>query len=229
MSLSSYEADLAVAPPAAAAKPLLRGVSHQIGFFVALVASVGLVARCTTRDGMVASAVFGAALVLQLGASALYHRVDWAPAARQQMRRLDHAAIFLLIAGGYTPLLALTAHPEGGHRALLAIWALAGIGVVKSIAWPHAPKWLTALACVAIGWVVVGDVVARTPVVGATSIALLVSSGVTYSLGAVVYAVKRPDPWPRVFGYHEIFHLFVVAASVLLFAHVVLVLRATSA
>ena len=215
--------------PALPVKPLLRGVSHQISFFVAIVATALLVARTDTRAGSTAALVFGATLVLLFGTSALYHRVNWAPAARQRMRRLDHAAIFMLIAGGYTPLFSLVASPAGGHGALAAIWIGAGVGVVKSLAWPHAPKWLTALLCVVIGWMVIAQVMGRSPIVGTTCIGLLVAAGVTYSVGAVVYAVKRPDPFPRVFGYHEIFHLLVVLASAFLFAHASLVIRAIGA
>jgi hemolysin III len=213
----------------ALAKPLLRGVSHQIFFFVAIVATAALVARTQTSAGSTAVLVFGASLTLLFGTSACYHRIDWQPAARARMRRLDHAAIFMLIGGGYTPLFSLVALPSGGHGALIAIWVGAGIGVVKSLAWPHAPKWLTAMICVVIGWMVFFQVLGRTPVVGATCTGLLVASGVTYSLGAVVYATRRPNPSPRVFGYHEIFHLLVIVASAFLFAHVVLVLRAIHA
>jgi hemolysin III len=210
-------------------KPLLRGVSHQVSFFVALAGIALLVRGAETGAGRTAALVFGATLVLLFGTSACYHRIDWTPAARQRMRRMDHAAIFMLIAGGYTPLFMLVASPSGGHGALAAIWIAAGVGVVKSLAWAHAPKWLTALLCVAIGWMVIFQVMGRTPVVGTTCIGLLVASGVTYSVGAVVYALKRPDPFPRVFGYHEIFHLLVVLASVFLFAHVALVIRAVGA
>jgi len=212
----------------AAVKPLLRGVSHQVSFFVAIAATIALVARAASRASASAALVFGFTLVLLFGTSALYHRVDWAPAARQRMRRMDHAAIFMLIGGGYTPLFALVPSEAGGHGALVAIWVGAGVGVVKSIAWPRAPKWLTALVCVVIGWMVVGQVVARTAAVGTTCIGLLVAAGVIYSLGAVVYALKRPDPFPRVFGYHEIFHALVIVASTCLFAHVALVLRAVA-
>ncbi len=212
----------------ALAKPLLRGVSHQISFFVAIIATAILVMRAGSREASTAALVFGATLVLLFGTSACYHRISWTPAARQRMRRLDHAAIFMLIAGGYTPLFALVPAPSGGHGALAAIWIGAGVGVVKSLAWPHAPKWLTALLCVAIGWMVIFQVMGRTPMVGSTCVGLLVASGVTYSVGALVYALKRPDPWPRVFGYHEIFHLLVVLASGFLFAHVALVIRAVA-
>jgi hemolysin III len=207
-------------------KPILRGVSHQVAFFAALVASSALVAFARSPIAARAALVFGASLALLFGTSALYHRVHWRPRPRQRMRRLDHAAIFVLIAGGYTPLFALVPSGAGGHGALIAIWIGAAIGVVKSVAWAHAPKWITALLCVALGWMVIGQVVERAPVVGALCVALLVASGVLYSIGAAVYALKRPDPWPRVFGYHEVFHALVILASVCLFAHVVLVLRA---
>lgn len=212
----------------APAKPLLRGVSHQISFFIAILATIALVYQAPTRTSASASLVFGFTLVLLFGTSALYHRVDWSPAARQRMRRLDHAAIFMLIAGGYTPLFTLVPNADGSHGALVAIWVGAGIGVAKSIAWPSAPKWLTALLCVGIGWMVVGQVMSRTSTVGATCIGFIVASGVTYSLGALVYALKRPDPFPRVFGYHETFHALVVLASVCLYTHVLLVIRAAA-
>lgn len=143
------------------------------------------------------------------------------------MRRLDHSAIFILIAGGYTPLFALVPSTAGGHGALVAIWIGSLIGVSKSLLWPSAPKWMTALFCVALGWMVVGQVVDRARVVGSLSVGLLVASGIVYSLGALVYALKRPDPFPRVFGYHEVFHALVILASICLFAHVVTVLRVT--
>jgi hemolysin III len=223
----SSEAASLLARPDPRAKPLLRGVSHQVAFFVALGATYFLVRLARTAEGAIAACVFGAALVTLFGISALYHRVDWSPEARARMRRADHAAIFILIAGGYTPLFALVpAGPARDPLALYAIWGGAFVGVVKSLLWPHAPKWLTAALCVGLGWAVVGPVLARAPVVGARTVAMLVVSGTVYSLGAVVYALKRPDPFPRVFGYHEVFHLIVILASVCLFAHVVLVLRA---
>ena len=205
-------------------KPLLRGVSHQIAFFVALAASVLLVLRAPSGLAQVAASVFGFGLVTLFGTSALYHRVDWSPVGRARMRRADHSAIFVLIASGYTPIFTLLPSSDGGHGALAVVWAGAAIGVLKSLAWPGAPKWITAALCVGLGWVVVGEVIARGALVGATGMTLLVASGLTYSFGAVVYAVKRPDPLPRVFGYHEVFHALVVLASALLFAHVALLL-----
>ncbi len=210
----------------AAAKPLLRGVSHQFAFFVALAASVVLVARAPSGVATWATAVFGVSLVALLGTSALYHRVAWSEAARMRMRRLDHSAIFVLIAGGYTPMFALTAAGRG-WGALAAIWIGAGVGVLQSVAWPRAPKWVTAILCVGLGWMVTGPVIDRAPLLGATAVALLVACGVVYSLGALVYAAKRPDPRPLVFGYHEVFHALVILASVLLFAHVAVVVAVT--
>lgn len=204
-------------------KPLLRGVSHQIAFFCALVVTAVLVARAHGERPTVSAFVFGVSLVNLFGTSALYHRVDWSVPARKRLRRLDHAAIFVLIAGGYTPLFALVPSSAGGHSALTAIWVGSLAGVLKSLVWPDAPKWMTALLCVALGWTVVGQVIDRASIVGPLSIGLLVASGAIFSLGAVVYALKRPDPFPRVFGYHEVFHAFVVVASVCLVAHVVLV------
>jgi hemolysin III len=193
-----------------------------------IAASIALVMRAGPGAPTAAALVFAASLANLFGTSALYHRIDWTPAARKRMRRLDHAAIFLLIGGGYTPIFALVPSTAGSHGALAAIWLGAGVGVIKSLAWPNAPKWMTAMLCVVLGWMVVGQVTDRSAIVGALSVGLLVASGVIYSLGAVVYALKRPDPFPRVFGYHEVFHALVVVASVCLFAHVVTVLIAMS-
>jgi hemolysin III len=205
------------------AKPLLRGVSHQVAFFVAIFATAFLYARAAAGGPKTATLAFGACLVFLFGTSALYHRVDWTPEARQRMRRLDHAAIFVLIAGGYTPLFSLVAKPGGGHGALTFIWLGASLGIAKSLAWPHAPKWITALLCVVLGWTVIFEVAARASIVGALATWMLVASGVVYSLGAIVYATKRPDPFPRTFGYHEVFHAIVIGASACLFTHVALV------
>lgn len=212
-------------PVSVVAKPLLRGVSHQLAVAVAIAGTVALVSLAETGASALAATIFGASVVLLFSISALYHRVDWSPRARQRMRRLDHAAIFTMIAGGYTPLFLLVPSASGGYGALTAIWVGAALGVIKSVAWPGAPKWLTALLCVALGWMVVGPVLDRSDAIGSTCTALLVASGLTYSAGALVYARRRPDPWPRVFGYHEVFHALVIVASALLFAHVVLVMR----
>jgi hemolysin III len=207
-------------------KPLLRGVSHQVAFFFALVAAVALVLRSKSFEAGFASFAFGASLTLLFGTSALYHRVKWSSSQRRWMRRFDHSAIFILIAGGYTPIFALVPSSTGGHVALWVIWIGALIGVVKSLLWAHAPKWITALLCVVLGWTVAGQVVDRAPAVGGLAVGMLILCGAIYSVGAVVYALRRPDPFPKVFGYHEVFHALVIIASACLFMHVVLVLRA---
>jgi hemolysin III len=224
MSVPSHSSISGVSAPPD--KPRLRGVSHQVAFFAAPIAGVALVLQSKSPAAVLAVAVFGASLALLFGTSALYHRVHWDPVQRQRMRRLDHAAIFVLIAGGYTPLFALVPSSSGGHGALWAIWIGAAAGVVKSLLWAHAPKWVTALFCVVLGWTVAGQVIDRAPVVGWLAVGMLVACGVIYSLGAVVYALRRPDPFPRVFGYHEVFHAIVIVASACLFAHVMLVMRA---
>jgi hemolysin III len=209
----------------ARAKPRLRGVSHELAFYLSLLAGAALVAGSAGPRARFPTAVFALSLSIQLGISALYHRVEWTSAARQRMRRLDHAAIFVLIAGGYTPLLYLVPSAGGGHGALVAVWIAAGVGIVKSIFWAHAPKWLTALLCVGVGWIMVGEVAARTDPAGALCVGLLVASGIIYSAGAVVYALRKPDPLPHVFGYHEVFHALVILAGVCLYSHVMLVLH----
>lgn len=202
----------------ASEKPLLRGVSHAVAFVLALPATALVASRAPDARASAAILVYGAALAAQYGVSALYHRVTWAAPARARMRRLDHACIFLLIAGSYTPLFVLV--PGGSARAVAIVWAGAALGVAKSIAWAHAPKWITAILCVALGWALAGEVIARGPVAGWPCVLLLVASGAVYSVGALVYALKRPDPLPRTFGYHEVFHAIVVAASLLAYAHV---------
>jgi hemolysin III len=202
-------------------KPTLRGVSHQVAFFAAIVATAALVWHAPSARAAVACAVYGASLTALFGISALYHRPHWSPEKRQIMRRLDHSAIFLLIAGTYTPLFALLDDPSLHYRPLWIVWIGAALGVGKSMLWPHAPKWITAALCVLLGWAAVGDVVRLAPVMGPVSTWLLVAGGLVYSGGAVVYARKRPDPIPRVFGYHEVFHALVIVASVCTFVSVV--------
>jgi hemolysin III len=208
-----------------ASRPRLRGVSHQLAFILAAVTTLALLRVARPGIQWWATVVFGASLVALFGISALYHRVSWRPEAQQWMRRLDHSAVFVAMAGGHTPLFALVPSAGGGHGALAAIWIGAGIGVVRALAWPDAPSWVAASLCVALGWVCAGQVLDRVPGAGGPTIAVFVASGLVYTVGAVVYATRRPDPAPRVFGYHEVFHALIVAGTALLFGHVALVLR----
>lgn len=204
-------------PSSAPAKPLLRGVSHEIAAFAALAAWVALAALAPSARGRAAANVYGASVFALFLVSALYHRRNWAPRARAWMRRLDHSAIFVLIAGTYTPL-CLLLPPSAGLRLLAIVWAGAALGIVQSMLWVHAPKPLVAAIYVALGWAVLPVFPTLHTVLGTPALALLGAGGAAYTLGAVIYATQRPDPFPRVFGYHEVFHALVVAAAACHFA-----------
>lgn len=203
----------ALAPP----KPLLRGVSHEIAAGVALAGWIVLALLAGPGRARLAANVYGASLFTLFFVSALYHRPTWRPAARLVMRRLDHSAIFLLIAGTYTPI-CLLLPVSTGQRLLSVVWAGAAAGILQSLLWVRAPKALSAAIYVLLGWVVVTALPALRAALGAGAIALLFAGGAAYTLGAIVYATRRPDPFPRVFGYHEVFHALVVAAAACHFA-----------
>jgi hemolysin III len=198
-------------------KPLLRGVSHEIAAFVALASWIALAAAASPGRGRLAANIYGATLLALFTISALYHRPTWAPRQRLFWRRLDHAAIFLLIAGTYTPFCLLLGGTAGAVE-LTIVWAGATLGLVQAVTWPTAPKPLIAVVYVALGWVIVPLMPALSRVLGAPGLALLLAGGVAYTAGAVVYALRRPDPFPRVFGYHEVFHALVILAAALHFA-----------
>ena len=201
-------------------KPRLRGVSHEWGAYLAALAGVILVVQAPSASASWAAGIYSVSLVALLGISAIYHRPNWQPRARAIMRRLDHSAIFVLIAGTYTPICILVLGEGQGAVLLRLVWIGAGLGVAQSILWPTAPKPLVALLCVALGW---GAVWAWTPLSSSLSAQVLlfiVIGGVLYTLGAIAYALRRPDPWPDVFGYHEIFHALVLGASILHFSAV---------
>jgi hemolysin III len=204
---------------AALPKPRLRGVVHQWSFAVALVAGVALVVAAPDGRARTAAAVYAAALAGLLGTSALYHRVTWRPTARAWMRRVDHSMIFVLIAGTYTPFAVLVMDEPLKDVVLAGVWAGAAAGIVFSLVWIAAPKWLGALAYVALGWfaAIAFPQLADRTVAG---LVLLLVGGALYTAGAVVYALQRPDPRPAVFGYHEVFHVLVVAAAVVHFVAV---------
>ncbi len=206
-------------------KPLLRGVSHEIAAGVALAGLVALVALAPGPRARIAAAVYGGSLVALFGVSALYHRPTWAPRARAWMKRLDHSAIFLLIAGTYTPLCLLLG--DGRSRTLLGVvWAGAGLGIVRALVWPRAPRAIATALYLLLGWAAVPIVPSILRELGPGALALLAAGGLLYTVGAVIYASRRPDPFPRVFGYHEVFHALVIAAAGLQFAVVAVAVRA---
>jgi hemolysin III len=202
-------------------RPRLRGVLHQWAAPAATIGGALLVVLAPTGAARAAAAVYGASLVAMLATSAAYHRIAWpTERARARMRALDHAMIFVVIAGTYTPACALALREPVGDVLLAVVWAGAALGAVVELRWPTGPRWRSSLAYLLVGWVAVVAIVPLVDAVGGTVLALLAAGGVLYSAGAVVYARGRPDPWPATFGFHEVFHALVVAAAALHFAAV---------
>lgn len=200
-------------------KPKLRGVSHQWAFFVSLALGVALVLTAPSGRATAAAAVYAACVAILFGTSALYHRIDWrSKSARRWMRRLDHSAIFLLIAGSYTPFALLALDGVLADVILVVVWAGALGGIVLKLVWIDAPKWLVALIYVLLGWVAVAATPELVSELGLTGAGMVGLGGLLYTVGAVVYARQRPDPVPAVFGYHELFHLLVIVAAGLQYA-----------
>jgi hemolysin III len=196
--------------PAAIARPLLRGVLHEVAFFVALVTGALLVAAADGTRERLAAAVFAGSVVACFGASALYHRVTWRPHVRLWMRRVDHAGVYLLIAGTYTPVSLLGLHGEWRPVVLGVVWGGAAAAIVLKFAWVAAPKWLAAAIGLALGWVAVVALPELVRSLSPAAVILLVAGGLAYTAGAIVYARGRPDPVPAVFGYHELFHALTI-------------------
>ena len=194
-------------------KPLLRGVSHQIAAFVAAPASLVLVATARGPVAQVGAAVYGVSLFSLFLVSTIFHRPTWSPGVRSWIGRLDNSAVFLFIAGTYTPLCLLLGGSEG-HALLLVAWTGAALGIVLALAWPKAPKPLMAGIYVLLGWVFAPAFAGLRIAMGREGVRLLILGGVAYTIGALVYGLRRPDPLPRVFGYHEIFHLLVIVGAV---------------
>jgi hemolysin III len=204
-------------------KPRLRGVSHQWAFFVSLVAGAGLIVAAPTPRATIAVAIYAISLSALLGVSALYHRIDWVrPAARRWMRRLDHSMIFLLIAGTTTPFCVLVLTGPLADALLVAVWAGAAAGIVVELVWVEAPKWVAVAVYLAVGWIGAIGYPAIVVTAGIGAGVLIALGGALYTAGAVVYARQRPDPRPATFGYHEIFHVLVIAAAVAHFAAIAL-------
>jgi hemolysin III len=202
-------------------KPRLRGVLHEYAFFVSLLAGAALILAASGARATTAVAIYAFSLSALLGVSALYHRVNWRrPEVRRWMRRLDHTMIFLLIAGTYTPFALLVLEGALADVILIAVWASALAGTVVEMIWIEAPKWVTAVVYVSMGWIAIVAFPALLEDAGVAAVILIGAGGLLYTGGAVVYATERPDPNPAVFGYHEVFHLLVIAAAVAHYAAV---------
>lgn len=198
------------------ARPRMRGWLHAYAAGAAVVCGVVLTAVAASRPGWLA---FGACLVysvticLLFGTSALYHRHVWGPRGYVLMKRLDHSMIFLFIAGTYTPFSLLLLPRHTAMIVLGTVWGGAVLGVALKMAWPRAPRWLSVPLYIALGWVAVFVLPDLLHHGGSAPLVLLLTGGIMYSLGAVCYAIKRPNPWPRTFGHHEFFHAATLIAA----------------
>lgn len=194
-------------------KPLARGYIHLIAFFFTLCACTVLIIYSKGNYALFASVIYSVSLIGQYGVSALYHTRMWSRQKYLLLRRIDHGAIFAFIAGSATPICLLRLKNGSGLQLLFILWLVALIGVFVTTIWPHVPKWARSLLYVAMGWIGVLYFPEIKSSLDTTSIQLLILGGATYTLGAMIYAFKWPDPFPSVFGYHEVFHVLVVLGS----------------
>lgn len=205
----------ATADAIAAVKPKLRGVSHEWAFFLSLGFGVALIILAKTPKATLAVGIYAISLSALFGTSALYHRVNWTkPSVRLRMRRLDHSMIFFLIAGTYTPFALLVLHGTLALAILVVVWIGAIAGAIVEMIWINHPKWASVLIYMSLGWVAAVAFPELWSSMGVAGALLVAAGGLLYTAGAVVYATQRPDPNPAIFGYHEVFHLFVIAAAV---------------
>ena len=197
--------------------PVLRGRLHQHTIWFSVAAAALLIAFAPAGTARLTAAIYGLGLNALFITSAVYHR--WPPTSRWKpvLRRIDHSVIFVFIAASYTPIAALVLEPPSSTIVLLSVWGGAVLGVAFSVAWIDAPRLAVALAYIGIGWVIVIALPEVFGEAGAVPALLFLAGGLLYSGGAVVYARQRPDPWPRIFGFHEVFHALVIAAAVLHF------------
>jgi hemolysin III len=202
------------------ARPRLRGVLHRIACGIALVAGALLVMATHDFRAAALTAIYAFLLVAMFGTSAALHGRDWGPRAFGWWRRADHAVIFAFIAGTYTPLCAIGVGGVAGSRLLALVWICAGVGIVRALVWPHAPRVVASALYVVVGWLVVWYLPTVHAALAPPAFALVVAGGLTYTVGAVIYALRWPNPWPRVFGYHEVFHALIIVASACHFAAV---------
>lgn len=194
-------------------RPRLRGVIHAYAFWVALGAGVALVAVAQGARARSAAIVYALGLCALFAGSAVYHRWRWDPRWRPLLRRIDHSTIFIFIAASYTPVALLVLEGTLAKVVLVVVWAGAAAGIVFSLAWITAPRALVAATYLALGWVAVIVVPQLVDYAGVAPTVLIGVGGLLYSVGATVYALRRPDPWPATFGFHEIFHTLVTTAA----------------
>jgi hemolysin III len=196
-------------------KPRFRGVTHEWAFFVSLPLGLGLVISAPSGRAALAAGIYALSVALLFGASALYHRITWASAAaRRWMRRVDHSMIFVLIAGTYTPFALLAVDQPTGFWVLAGVWAAALGGVILKLSWPTAPRWVGVPLYIGLGWVAVFVLTDILHFAGVASMVLLAVGGLFYTVGGIVYGIRKPNPWPGTFGYHEVFHAMTIVAAI---------------
>ncbi len=198
-------------------KPKLRGVLHEIAFFVSLVSGAALVWAAPTASSKTVCLIYACSIALLFGVSALFHRHTWGPVGRRRMRRADHSTIFIAIAGSYTAVAGIALTGWARTTVLVVVWVGAVVGITLRQVWLDAPKWVIALPYVVVGWAAVAVLPQLERALGPTGFVLLLAGGLAYSAGAVVYALKKPNPVPGVFGYHEVFHACTIVGAVLHF------------
>ena len=197
--------------------PRLRGTLHTHAAWVAGLLAATLIVLAPTGEARVAAGIYGIGLVALFTVSATYHRWAGDPRWKPWLRRMDHATIFVFIAASYTPVALLMLQPPMRTVVLVSVWVGAAAGVALSLAWISAPRLLSAIAYLAVGWVAVIALPELLERAGVAPLVLLIAGGALYTLGAVVYAIRRPNLWPRTFGFHEVFHALVIAAAVVHF------------
>ncbi len=196
-------------------RPLLRGWFHLYAAIAAIAGAVFLVLLANSPRAYVGAAIFGASLILLYTTSAAYHRITWSPRLRGIVRRLDHSMIFALIAGTYTPISLLVLNTAWWISMLSVVWGIAAAGILLKVVLPGAPKWLSVTLYAIVGWLALVTLPQLLAWFTIGSLALLLLGGLLYTLGGVVYAAGKPNPYPRWFGYHEVVHVLVIAGSVL--------------
>ncbi|OGQ80389.1 MAG: hypothetical protein A2289_17515 [Deltaproteobacteria bacterium RIFOXYA12_FULL_58_15] len=198
-------------------KPLLRGIPDVLATLVATPAAALLIAAAAPGRPELGATIYGISVVLLFAVSGTYHTPWWPKSIRLIWRRVDHSTIYILIAGSYTPMALVAVSAESRDVLLWIAWGGAAIGILKSLLWPSSPRWLNTVVYIALGWAVVPFIGEVWTGLGNVGLALILGGGLLYTLGAVIYTRRWPNPWPQVLGYHEVFHLFVVGAAALHF------------
>ena len=198
-------------------KPLLRGYFHEWMFFISIGACIPLINNSTNSTELIATTIYSIGIFLMFGFSALYHRVNWRPEVLKIMRRLDHASIFIMIAGSFTPICLLVLPENLGLQLLIIMWVVAGIGILQTFIFTNAPRMIRAGIYLIAGYIAIPYLSVLSSVMGFTNFSLTVAGGTIYSVGAISYGLKFPDFSPKYFGYHEFFHVLISLAAILHF------------